>query len=301
MFIKNEDKGGFGSFKFGYSRGMPSHMAPKLFSSKKQEEYLLTSILSHQLLFNDVCVIGVKVCEDDSNRGADAVISTESAEVGVQVTRFTLTQYNHRKNVAKKRGERIALEVDRLFSPTLPVNVTIHPKEQYRPPKDKLKYDLLLSKEIAAMIEANWHRITGGEGFINLTLQNEVLRPFVDLITLQPIPEGQYSNYHGFGNVFINYEFDNVFFSESDVKSEAESIFRKKNGGKAEVLIIWADRFDILYKPEMVADYLTAAFVQTRFKFVVFYSFFNNKSMLNQGPFFVKTVFDDDSLEKILK
>src|SRR5690606_220026 len=59
MFIRNEDKGGFGSFKFGYSRGMPSHMAPKLFTSKQQEEYLLTSILSHQLLFTDVCVTGV--------------------------------------------------------------------------------------------------------------------------------------------------------------------------------------------------------------------------------------------------
>jgi hypothetical protein len=97
MFIRNEDKGGFGSFKFGYSREMPSHMPPKLVTSKKQEEYLSTSILSHQLLFKDVCVTGIKVCENDSNLGADSIISTEKVEVGVQVTRFTLTQYNHRK------------------------------------------------------------------------------------------------------------------------------------------------------------------------------------------------------------
>jgi hypothetical protein len=301
MFMKKEDKGGFGSFKFGYSRGLPSHLAPKLFISKKQEEYFLTSVLSHQLLYNDFAVTGVQVCEDDSNMGADTMITTESGDVGVQVTRFTLTQYNHRKSVAKKRGERIAKEIVALFCPVLPVNVTIHPKEQHKPPKDKLRHDVWLAKEIAAMIESNWARVKAGENFINLPIENETLKPFVDLITLQPIPEGCISNYHGFGNIFVNYEFDNVFFNESDVRNEAEAIFKKKDGGKSDILVIWADRFDILYNPDMIARHLVSAFRATRFKFVIFYSFFNRKGMMNEGPFFVKTIFDDDSLEVMLK
>ncbi len=56
------------STKIGYSRGLPSYMAPKLLTNKKTEEYFIATLYAQLLFYNRIPVIGVEVCEDDANK-----------------------------------------------------------------------------------------------------------------------------------------------------------------------------------------------------------------------------------------
>jgi hypothetical protein len=127
MIITKENLGGLGSFKLGYSRGLPSYQAPKVFTNKKTEEYFVTSLFAQLLLYNNYPVIGVDVCEDDSNMDADSIIKIlDKPAKEIQVTRFTLTEYLKRRKVAEKQVHNIINNILALTKVKFPINVTIN-------------------------------------------------------------------------------------------------------------------------------------------------------------------------------
>jgi hypothetical protein len=54
MILNEQIAGTTGSFKLGYSRGLPSYMAPKLFDNKKTEEYFVGTLYAQILFYNKV-------------------------------------------------------------------------------------------------------------------------------------------------------------------------------------------------------------------------------------------------------
>ncbi|MCD8739685.1 hypothetical protein LT679_03635 [Mucilaginibacter roseus] len=285
----------FGGFKFSYNRGLPTYLAPKLLTSKKQEEYFIANIYAQHMIFNDEPVSGVQVSEDDSHKGADVIMTVGKNKVGIQITRFTLTSYLQRKDVAIKRAIKIATEVQQYGAVPIPVNVSIYTPDTMVIPTNSKKDDKALSQEIARMIKENLADLSKRtQQFFNLEVKDERVKKLTPLITLQAIPEGFNSNYGGKGNVFVNYDFDNIGFSENDIIDEAENIFQRKNGGKSEILLIWVDEAETVGQKDLFVKALRNAFGATTFKRVLLFNFYNEKHLHFIKPIETSLIFDKD-------
>ncbi len=277
MIITRENLGCSGSFKIGYSRGEPTYMAPKLLSNKKTEEYFITSLFAQTLINNQIPVIGVEVCEDDKDKGADTVINRLNDEpITIQVTRFTLTDYIKRKKIAEAQINSIIDQVLSLFKAEFPINISINALKQEKFPLNNKIMKNALATEIADALKKNYTILRTSNEFVNVSTNDKRIIPFSPLLTLQSIPKGFFSNFRGKENIFIDFSFDNVMFDFLDIKNECLNIFNKKNGGKAMVLLIWADTFDILYDPKQIIEQLKIQFKDTTFESVLFFNFFNN-------------------------
>lgn len=276
MIITKENLGGLGSFKLGYSRGLPSYQAPKVFTNKKTEEYFVTSLFAQMLLYNHYPIIGVEVCEDDSNMGADTIIKIlDKPAKEIQVTRFTLTEYLKRRKVAEKQVHNIIDDILALTKVESPINVTINTYKAEGNPFNTKQLKNLLVQEIAAAIKSNTVAVPGSNNFFNHAVTSEKLKAIAPLITLQSIPENFYSNFYGRDNIYIDLDFDNIGFTPKDIEDECLNIFSKKNGGKAKTLLIWADTFEILYKPEAIIETLKTKFIDSTFEEVLFFDFYS--------------------------
>lgn len=277
MIISAENSNAIRSFKLGYSRGFPSYEAPKLLTHKKTEEYFVTSLYAQMLLYNNIPVIGIEVCEDDSDKGADTILKLlNSSPKEIQITRFTLTDYLKRRKIAAKQVDKLIDQVLQLTTVPDRVNVNLNLYNEKGVPLNKQKSSNLLAEEIAAAINNNRSKLISSNDFINHAVENEKIKKHTPVITLQRIPEGFYSNFYGKDNLFIDLDFDNVGFTQKDIKDECSNIYGKKNGGKASILIIWADTFEILYNPQYVVEGLNQQFKQTTFEEVWFFDFYNH-------------------------
>jgi len=276
MIITKENLGGLGSFKLGYSRGLPSYQAPKVFTNKKTEEYFVTSLFAQMLLYNNYPIIGVDVCEDDSNMGADTIIKIlDKPTKEIQVTRFTLTEYLKRRKVAEKQVHKLIENILALTKVEFPINVTINTYKAEGNPFNTKQLKNLLVQEIVAAIKANTVAVPGSNNFFNHAVNSEKLKAIAPLITLQSIPEDFYSNFYGRDNIYIDLDFDNIGFTQKDIEDECLNIYKKKNGGKAKTLLIWADTFEILYKPEAIIEDLKIKFKDSTFEEVMFFNFYS--------------------------
>ncbi len=280
-------KGGpkFNSFRaIAFGRNMPEYLVPRILTTSKQEEFYVSMLYANLLVYNKYSVIGVEVCEDDSNKGADVIIKTDKGEVTVQVTRFTLSEYLHRKNVARKRTESIVSNILNHINPSIPVNITLNRVDRTTAPKTNKKFDLHLGEYVANCLKDNMDAIMQSDGFVNCPVKDPKINKEIPLITFQKIPVGFYSNFFGRNNVYLDCDFDSIGFDPEDIIKEAENIYNKKNGGKSKVLIVWAENFEILYMHKEVIDELKKAFQITTFDEVIFFSFFNRRDLFMSQP-----------------
>lgn len=286
-----------GELKIGYSRGLPEYTAPRLFTNKKQEEFFVANIYTQMLFFSDIPVTGVYVCEDDSNMGADAIIKTTGGkEETIQITRFVLTNYLKRKNAAAKRVMRIVEGVLAFGKADVPVNIRVFPKlEKSKMPADNRKIDQFLAEKISMLIKKHSAALNTSHDFINCPiLPNDPIFEVSPIISLQSIPPGCYSNYVGKDNIYISLDFNEIYFNQDDIRQECTNIFSRKNGGKSSTLLIWADRFEILYSPELIIHHLQETFKDSSFERVYFLSFFTKKHLFNHGRPQIATIKGDE-------
>lgn len=277
-------KGGkqYNSMKMGYSRGLPIYDAPKLLTEKKQEEYFVASLYAQLLIYNGYTVLGVEVCNDDSDGKADVKIKTTKEVTGVQITRFTLTNLLHRQSASKKRAFRIVNEVLKQVTVSQPINVVIHSTYKVDPPKYKEKMDTAIANEIVKGLNAN-KNLEQGVPKPHMH-SNQSISKIASYFTYERIPDEMYSNFYGQSNLYINFDFDNVGFDDSDVIREARNIFKKKERGNADLLLIWAEYSEILYKHSEVAELLKTEFKDSKFDQVIFFSFYNTMHLHMENP-----------------
>lgn len=283
MTFSSENKGRKGSFKFPYSRGLPSYMAPKVFTTQKTEEYFVTTLYAQHLLYNRIPTIGVEVCEDDSNKKADSIVKLENGKIiKVQVTRFTLTEYLNRRKIAENKVEKIIKEINKIKKIDIPVNITFNAHKYTKLLPNSSKIYRAVAKLIVETISMKKNELEKPGVFINEVVNDENLKEYLPLITLQRIPPGNYSNYFGRDNVFIDLDFNNITFTQKDIDEESLNIFNKKNNGEAEVLLIWADTFETLYDIKPFGESLEKQFEKSSFEEVYFLKFYNRLEFTGQ-------------------
>lgn len=273
-----------GSFKLGYTWGVPSHLVPKIFDNKKDEEYFVTSLYAGGLCRSKVKVIDWEVCGDDSNKGPDTILRYDGGEVSIQITRFTLTKFIQRRKVAEKRVHGLIDEIFRVVRPRFPVNITVTTPDMSRLPIYKPMLDKALASEIASVLKLNLPKMEYSRDPVQHVFASADARKIAITMMIERIPNGAYSNFFGKQNLFINYDFDNVGYTKEDLEYEANEIFAKKNNGKADVLIIWSEAFETLYNHEQFADVLRKYCSNSTFGQILFFSFYNRVDLfLNWG------------------
>ncbi len=283
MTFSSENKKRKGSFKFPYSRGLPSYMAPKIFTTQKTEEYFVTTLYAQHLLYNRIHTIGVETCGDDSHKKADSIVKLENGKIiKVQVTRFTLTEYLNRRKIAENKVEKIIKEINKIEKINIPVNITFNAHKYAKLLPNSSKFNRAVANLIVEEISKNKEKLEKSGVFINEIVNDEKLKEYLPIITLQRIPDGHNSNYFGRDNVFIDMDFDNITFTQDDIDKESLNIYNKKNGGESEVLLIWADTFEILYDTIPFKESLEKQFSESSFEEVYFFKFYNRLEFTGQ-------------------
>jgi hypothetical protein len=294
VFMLNGTGSTYNSFKFGFGKTLPSHQVPKLIKNKEEEEGFITSLYC-QILVRNGHNVSAEFSPDDRDKGPDTIINYQDGQVGVQVTRFALGEYLHRKNTAQRRAERIVDDVLKVVNISFPVNVTIIPHVRKNVPSAKYGNDSRIADEIASHLRVVMSELKVAGHTVTPKVRDKKLRTTIALISFQSVPPHNFSHFYGRDNLYINYEFDSVSFSNNDIIHEADKIFQKKNNGKADVLLVWSDEFEILYMGREVAHCLRNVFKETTFKRIMFFTFLNRADYGTSQDFAVYVIKDDST------
>ena len=102
-------------------------------------------------------------------------------------------------------------------------------------------------------------------------------------MVLNPIPKDAFSRFYGYNNIFVNYDINDVAFDPSDVDRAIDDLYRKKNGGKAEILLIWANVFEFATHTMGIVESIRKKFAETTFKEVFLMTFEDNVKLFQDS------------------
>jgi len=272
------EKLGGQSFKFASSPSPHVKPLPALPNDKQSREFILTMIFSHVLIFNGVKITNIEVNKDDSHGKPDTKIVADGIEKGIQLTKISLNDPLRRINIA----ERNTNELLNLFPDDInlgsPINVYIYltTKDKNAIPKGYLKQKEKLVELITNGIKDNKDQLFGeNPSTVYIAVEDNELIKLANSITIHPIKTGHTSLFNGKNGIHINYEFDTHHWDENDLNKEITRIIESKRKGQADILLIWGDKFELLYQDLRIADILREKFSKTEFQEIFFLTLFD--------------------------
>lgn len=283
--VKDQNKFNLGTMKLMVS-ATPAHPNPNVIpKDKRKSEFAVTLIFAQLLMANGYSVTKIELNENDENKGADSIVKVNGNVKGIQITKLVLNEILTRRNVSIKKSLDIAKIITENLDIDFKLNVMIYPPNLNRNemPPNKPKLIKKLAEEIKKSIKLNLDNLKTSPDAIFVELENDSLDKMASIITLNPIPKGLYSVFPGIKNIFVNYEFDNNFFNYEDAKNEIDLIFQRKNNGKADYLLIWADVFDLIYKQDVFFNLIQKKFEYSSFEEIFFLTFFDRKDLFNKS------------------
>jgi hypothetical protein len=287
VIVDHTNSRGGGTFKFQYSRRVPVKKDPFIPKDKRIAEEMVAYFFSQTLLGNYYRNIGsVKRVEDDANKNADMLMLEDQQWKGIQITQLQFTNYIGRKAISERMNTSIATAISRLVSPPNKVIVNIFPVatkgeiplSEVGKGKDAI-FDRL-EKFAADALKKNATGLTDPNYPVWISVDDDKLKPHLRTICLNPVPPDGFPRFPGVGNVFVNYDQDDVAYNEDDITSSVTEIYNKKEGGKAEILLIWADEFDLGVVERKVAEQIQRKFTTSSFAEVYLMTFTNHITMI---------------------
>lgn len=266
------------SFKFASSQYPYKKAPPALSRDKKTTEFVLSMIFSQILIFNGIKITNIEVNENDNNHRPDTFINADGVKTGIQITKLSLNDPLRRINIAENQTNELLNMFSNDIKLERPINVYIYLNsiDKNNIPKGNFKKKKRLVQFITDKILENKDKIFGSEpDSVYLPIEDEFLKTLATSITLNPIIEGQHSTFIGRNGIHINYEFDIHQWDENDLNEEIQRIIIAKEEGSEDVLLIWGDRFEMLYQDKQITEVLKEKFSKTKFKEVFFLSLFD--------------------------
>lgn len=260
------------SFKFSASLNEVEKNIPALPNDKKLREFVLSMIFSQQLIFNGIKISKLHVNADDSDGKPDILTIVDGVDYGIQITKLSLNDPLRRINISeKKTGELLGLipddyTVDNLLN----VYIYLNAENKNDIPKGNQKQSKILVEEILDCIESNKEKLFINKEIVLLKIEKSELATLAKAIAIFPVNIGYKSRFTGKNNIHINYEFDLHEWNEDDLNNEIQRILEKKMNSYEDILLIWGDRFELLYQDLKIYDILKQRFYNTRFKNVFF-------------------------------
>lgn len=266
------------SFKFSSSPFPYQKPPPALSINKQSREFVLTMLFSHILMFNGTKISRIEVNEDDTHGKPDTTIVANGIEQGVQLTKLSLNDPLKRINISERQTNQLLNLFPDSIKVKVPINVYIYlnSKDKNVIPKGNIKQRQKLVDLIVKGITDNYDKIFGkNKEFVCLPINDPTLEQLASSITINSINTGHNSLFIGKNGIHINYEFDTQDWNENDLDKEIDRIINSKQGGQEDILLIWADRFEILYQDKNIASILTKKLSTTDFKEVYFLTLFD--------------------------
>lgn len=279
----NKKLGG-SSFKFDSTPHPYVKPPPALSSDKRSKELILTMIFSHILIFNGVKISKIETNQDDSHGKADTIIIANDIQKNIQLTKLSLNDPLRRINIAEKQTNELLnlfpekIEIDK------PLNVYIYlsSNDKNSIPKGNLKKKKKLVKLIVDSIENNRSKLSNEKpDIVHIPVEDSDIKSLANSITINPLNTGNYSRFPGRNGIHINYEFDSHSWNENDLQNEITRIQTSKIKSKNDLLLIWADRFELLYQDNEVAEILKERFLKSDYEEVYFLTIFDRMDMFN--------------------
>jgi len=284
---------GFGTFKFQYSRRSPVHPNPRLIprDDKQLAEKMLGSFFCQFLEKEFKSKIeNFRLNPDDSHKKADILYTENGIDRNLQITQLQFTRYETRKAIAVEKNKLIADCLSVLIQTPFPIIVNIFPTSEKSsiPLSDrkrgKSKIEAELIKYLAVTLKSRLPDLARDSSPLWLSFDNNKLSPHFRRVVINPVPQNCYPRFYGRNNIYVNYEIDNVAFEFSDAESAIDDLYNKKNNSSAEVLLIWADDFELAGNKRPIAEKLQQKLVDSSFDEIYFMTFSDNVAM------FVKTL-----------
>ena len=220
---------------------------------------------------------------NDDHKNPDLLIHLDGKVYGIQVTQFVLREYLSRFNQAKRICEKISEYITDIYKPPIKINIQIStPWDSDEVPRVPAKKYKNLAKEIASKISDNIETLNSKNEYLNFSLSKSVFGDIADNFNLYPIPTGNKSNFFGDNNAYIDYGFDDVLIFKEDIEETADKVFKDKNNGNSEILIVWGDERQFMNTEKHIIKALKERFENTTFELVYFISFINFLNIQNR-------------------
>ena len=278
---------GTGTFKFQYSNHFPVHPNPGFIPKDKR--------LAEQILGYYFCefrkkdfgkqISNFSINNDDTNKQPDVLFIEDGAHKGLQITQLQFIIHQTRKAVARQKSKELADQIAQRVSLPRQIIINIFPCSSkdniplMNVRKGKSKIEKLLVDFILTALKNNMSVSMNHVDPIWIRVDHPKLSPHFKNIVLNPVPRDGFPRFYGNKNVFVNYDFDDVSFSEQDMEAEIKDIYQKKNGGSAEYLLIWADDFEMAAQKKKIAETIYKQFFDSSFDEVFLMTFENNLPM----------------------
>lgn len=275
------------TFKFPWSRSRV-HLEPEFIPKEKQTAEMVLGMYFcqiHMLRLNRK-VNGLRLSDDDSNKNPDVIITADGMDISVQITRLTFTNFETRKSIAKRKSLEFAKAISERVSTENEVVITLFPKQKHKIPLKKLgSRARTLEKKLVDLIvlsmNANMSKLLPNSGNIEIEIEDGDLRQHFYSIDICPVAEGMYANVYGHNNIFINYNFYGSTYDDSEADKAIDELFLRKDGGLADLLLIWANSFE-LHGLEKIVQKLRDRFSNSSFQNVQFMTFHDNVALFRE-------------------
>jgi hypothetical protein len=281
-----------GGFKLPYTLNEPSHKTKKWVDENNTKE---VENLTGGLFVNFIRqvekrkVLYFSPNENDENKNPDIFIHIDGKIESAQITQLVLNDYLRKFNQTKALCEKISKLIVETYRPEIKINVQIYPPwETEEPIKSSGKTHKLASKIIANSILENIEKLKSENKFLNFEFDRKIFKNFADSYNLSPVPNSHHSSYFGNDNVYIDYEFDDIKISKEDLKNSVDKIFKDKNGGNSDILLIWGDQNQFMNTETMIIQKLEERFKVSSFKSVYFLAFHNIAELQNRSILCIK-------------
>ncbi len=265
--------------KFGFPFSRTYYREPEIIPKDKRKGEFAVGMYFAQMILPYRKVEGVRLNQDDSDKGADLILFQDGREVPIQVTRLTFNNFSERKAIVKSKSLKFAEQIHQKVQPPFRVLIRIMPNEIYKAPLSSLKKrgrenleQKLLDNINDFLIKSIPQLQANPEIYTQHWFNGSELSKYFSSIDIQQIPAGFYAHVPGFENIFIDYYAYNSGYNESDIKQTLNKIYDAKNNGRSEILIIWANDYE-LFERQKIADGLVERFADSSFKEVYFMTF----------------------------
>ncbi|NOT73392.1 MAG: hypothetical protein HOP08_00590 [Cyclobacteriaceae bacterium] len=267
-----------GKITFPFSRN-PHYRDPEIIPTEKQKGELAVGLYFVQTVLPYKNITGVRISGDDSDKGPDLIFFQDQLEIPVQITRLTFNNFPERKKLVRAKSKQFAELIYQKIPMKFRVLITLMPQELYKIPLSNLKRkgreiveSHLLSRTITFLEKSIPELMQDDKKYLQDWIDDKELKKYFSSIDIQRIPEGFFPHVAGFENIFIDYHFHNSGYSQLDLQNTVNKIFETKNHGSSEVLIIWANDYEI-FDHAVLVNSLSVRFAESSFNEVYFMTF----------------------------
>jgi len=268
----------------------PVYLSPVLPKDKRDRERFIVEEFAKTHKVGGFTLTDIEASEDDSHGRSDVRAKLNGVDIGLQLTELKIEHRPRSADIARKITVKLIDCVLKDIKPPSPILVDIQSPKDYENVSLKLR-----NREIQMLagiiIEGFQHNEFSPSVVEYFDHKMKGLKPkyleipdsmqgMISKVEIQRIPEGYKTTYPGKNNVHINFHFDQVVTSDIMIQELIGNIYRRKELGSAEILLVWCCDEYFWVQEEVIKQIFQREFARSSFKYIYLFFF-----MDAEGPF----------------